>query len=124
MRIRAVGSFCGNNAWGHGLSSSVAVHVFSRSPVRPCTKTMLDVDARLVGGFLIQKVKKPLGETHSIVTRSGLCNCLMPHGKVFRGGVVVADSGLRLRRRTRRSMSGISFFVVLLYGHRGVFICM
>jgi hypothetical protein len=41
VRMRVVGSLEGRRVLGHGSDASSAVHVLSRSPVRPCTKTML-----------------------------------------------------------------------------------
>ena len=41
VRTRAVGSSGGRRVLGHGSDASQAVQVFSRSPVRPWTKTML-----------------------------------------------------------------------------------
>jgi len=41
VSIRAVGSLDGRSVFGHGSDASWAVHVLSRLPARPCTKTML-----------------------------------------------------------------------------------
>lgn len=41
VTMRVVGSLDGRMALGHGSDASAAVQVFSRSPVRPWTKTTL-----------------------------------------------------------------------------------
>jgi hypothetical protein len=43
VRIRARGSFVGNNVWGQGVVALSAVHVFSRCPVSPWMNTMLKI---------------------------------------------------------------------------------
>lgn len=42
VRTRAVVRMDGRSVWGQGSVESWAVHVLSRLPVRPWTKTMLD----------------------------------------------------------------------------------
>ena len=37
VRTRALGTLYGNKVWGHGVAIFFAVHIFSRSPVRPWT---------------------------------------------------------------------------------------
>jgi hypothetical protein len=76
VRTRAVGSSDGRRAFGHGSDASLAVHVFSRSPVRPWTKTML-------GGNYQLGVIEEQRCTYSTTAPAGLQSDLMPEGKVF-----------------------------------------
>ena len=42
VSMRALGSLVGSKVLGHGAAASFAVHVTSRSPVRPWMKMILD----------------------------------------------------------------------------------
>lgn len=48
VRIRALGILAGNKVLGHGEVLFFAVHVFSRSPVRPWTNITLQFDNRIL----------------------------------------------------------------------------
>lgn len=58
VRTRALGTLDGSRDCGHGAMESFAVHVFSRSPVRPWTNIILVREHLVSNGASFQDIKE------------------------------------------------------------------
>ena len=91
--MRASGTLDGSKVFGHGSVSSLAVHVFSRSPVRPCTKIRLGrktsantccIELCVPSQCLLAKANYDFRPTYSTVLFSPSCSIFIPKGEGFR----------------------------------------
>src|SRR5271154_4958936 len=121
--IRASGISCESSSSGHGTFFVAAVHVWSRWPVRPCTKIMLRnysqscTDSCSTYGYKVILDNLPFG------IRENFGSNRFVHGQLFAfsGGVsIVFGAALQLRFRCRTSWSSQFALESIENGHWGV----